>query len=332
MKEGECTACPLLLDSGQATLFAMLDAIGFVILILMGVAILGPEKLPIGVEALSLNLLNFSKSQSGEDPLTLEEARAHWQKTDSFVYGIVQFLRAAEEHLVELRGRIFKTIIAIAITAVVATIASNYILDFLVRPTGTKLVFLQPTEMFGTYIKVIVSTAIGLAVPVILYHILAFIKPALETIQEERVFRIVIYIAMPFSLVFFGAGVAFAYFVMLPFALEYLGSFGTDIAEATWNIGSYIGFVTNMLLWIGVAFLTPLVMFVLARAGIVSAQRFSSVRKFAYVAIAAAAAIITPTPDAFNMLLVMAPLALLYEFGVLLAKLGGKKSEPTASD
>ena len=88
-----------------------------------------------------------------------------------------------------------------------------------------------------------------------------------------------------------------------------------------------------MLLWVGASFETPLVMFVLARAGIVSAQRFASIRKFAYVAIAAAAAIITPTPDAFNMLLVMGPLVLLYEFGVLLAKLGGKKAtEPAASD
>jgi sec-independent protein translocase protein TatC len=304
----------------------MLEFIGFAILILVGIAILGPEKLPIGVEAIALNVLNLSRSRNGEEPLSLEEAQEYWERTDSLIYDIASFLRAAEEHLVELRRRIFSSLFAIAITSVGSGILSNYILEFLVRPSGTRLVFLQPTEMFGTYIKVIVSTAIGLAIPVILYHTLAFVRPALETPQEERVFRTVIFVAAPFSIVFFAGGVAFAYYVMMPFALNYLATFGTHIAQASWSIGSYIDFVTSLLFWLGVAFETPLIMFVLARTGVVSSQRFGSMRKFAYVAIAAAAAVITPTPDAFNMLLVMAPLALLYEFGVILARIGGKKS------
>ena len=312
----------------------MLGIIGFVILILAGIAILGPEKLPAGVEGISLNLSNFARSQSGETPLTLEQARDQWERSDSLIYSIVRFLRAAEEHLVELRGRIFKTLISFAITAVIAGVASNYILRFLVNPLGIDepdgpfLIFLHPTEMFATYIKVIVSTAIGLAVPVILYHVLAFIKPALENPREEQLFKLIVFVAVPLSLVFFAGGVAFSYFVMLPFALNYLTQFGSAFAEAAWNIQGYIDFVTSMLLWIGLAFQTPLVMFVLARAGIVSGKRFSSIRKYAYVGIAAAAAVITPTPDAFNMLLVMIPLALLYELGVLLSRIGGKRAEP----
>jgi len=295
----------------------MLDIIGIVILILLGVAILGPEKLPIGVEAISLNVINLFRSQRGEEPFSLEEARVYWDETDSLINSVVALLRAAEEHLVELRARIFKTVAAIIVAAVIAAIASDYILAFLVRPAGITLIFLRPTEMFGTYITVIITTAISLAVPVIMYHVLAFVRPALENPQEEKIFRTVVYVAAPFSLLFFSGGVAFAYFVMLPFALKYLASFGSDIAQASWNIGSYMSFVTNML--------------VLARTGIVSAQRFSSARKYAYVAIAAAAAVITPTPDAFNMLLTMAPLTLLYEFGVLLAKLGGRASNRDAS-
>ena len=306
----------------------MLNIVGFVILILGGIAILGPEKLPVGVEALSLNLLNFSRSQSGQPPLTLEDAQEHWRRSDSFIFSIVRFLRAAQEHLLELRGRIFKTTISIAVAAVIAGVVSNYILQFLVQPAGITLIFLHPTEMFSTYIMVIITTAIALSVPVILYHVLAFIRPALENPKEEKVFRLIVFIAAPFSLLFFAGGVAFSYFVMLPFALSYLARFGTTFAEAAWTIRGYISFVTSMLFWIGVAFETPLIMFVLARAGIVSARRFGSIRKFAYVGIAAAAAVITPTPDAFNMLLVMAPLALLYEFGVILARIGGKRSEP----
>jgi len=304
----------------------MLDIIGIVLLVLLGVAILGPEKLPVGIEAISLNLVNLSRTHRGEEPFSLEEARVYWNETDSFITSIVALLRAAEEHLVELRGRIFKTVATITVTSVISAIASDYILAFLVRPAGITLIFLRPTEMFGTYITVIISTAIALAVPVIMYHVLAFIRPALENSQEEKVFRTVVYIAAPFSLIFFAGGVAFAYFVMLPFALNYLASFGSDIAQASWNIGAYMSFVTNMLFWLGASFETPLIMFVLARTGIVSAKQFSSARKYAYVAIAAAAAVITPTPDAFNMLLIMAPLALLYEFGVLLAKLGGRAS------
>jgi sec-independent protein translocase protein TatC len=305
----------------------MLQAIGFVIMILMAIAILGPEKLPIGVEAIALNLLNFNRSHNGQPPLSLEEAQEYWSSSDSFIFSITTFLRAAEEHLVELRGRIFRTGIAVAIAAVIAAVASNYILEFLIAPSGARLVFLRPTEMFGTYITVIVTTALGLSIPVILYQVLAFIRPALESPQEERVFRLVVFVAAPFTMVFLAAGIAFAYIVLLPFALRYLGSFGAHIAEATWNIGSYISFVTNMLFWIGVAFETPLVMFVLARAGIVSAERFSKMRKGAYVAIAAASAVITPTPDAVNMLLVMGPLVLLYELGILLAKIGRRPRE-----
>jgi sec-independent protein translocase protein TatC len=126
---------------------------------------------------------------------------------------------------------------------------------------------------------------------------------------------------MPFSGVFFIAGVAFAYFVMLPLSLTYLGGFGTQFAQAQWNISEYVSFVLAILLWVGIAFQTPLAMFILARAKIVPAKKFSQVRKFAYVGIAVMAAVITPTPDAFNMMIVMIPLAGLYELGVLFAKL-----------
>ena len=171
----------------------MLNAIGFVVLILVGIAILGPEKLPVAVEAIALNVLNFTRSRQEDEPLSLEEAREHWKSEESLVYSIVQFLLAAQEHLVELRGRIFKSLIAIGICAVVAGVGSNYILEWLVKPSGTTLIALQPTEMFGTYIRVIITTAIGLSVPVLLYHTLAFIYPALETPDEKSIFRTVVF-------------------------------------------------------------------------------------------------------------------------------------------
>jgi len=108
---------------------------------------------------------------------------------------------------------------------------------------------------------------------------------------------------------------------MLPFALRYLLSFGGNIAEAKWAIGEYISFVTKLLFWVGVTFETPLLVFFLAKLGVVTPEMLARYRKYAIVAIAVLAAVITPTPDPFNMMVVMVPLLILYEIGVLLAKL-----------
>ena len=108
---------------------------------------------------------------------------------------------------------------------------------------------------------------------------------------------------------------------MLPFALRYLLAFGGDIAEAKWAIGEYISFVTKLLLWVGVTFETPLLVFFLAKLGVITSGMLSRYRRHAIVAMAVLAAVITPTPDPFNMMVVMLPLWALYEVGVLLAKL-----------
>jgi sec-independent protein translocase protein TatC len=299
-----------------------MNTISFVLLILIGIAILGPDKLPNGLEFLWLNVTNFLRSQNGQPVLEVEEARAEWKAKDSPIFTVVQLLRAATEHLLELRKRIFAILIAMVVAAVVAGVSVNYILTFLTRPVGgVQLIALRPTEMFMIYIKVILATALALTIPVIVFHVLRFIQPALETEKEIKLYRTVVLWAIPFSGLFFLGGGAFAYFVMMPFSLNYLGSFGEQFATAQWNITEYISFILTMLLWVGLSFETPLAMFVLSKAGIVSGQKFASIRKFAYVGIAGLAAFITPTPDAFNMLLVMAPLLGLYELGVFLAKL-----------
>jgi len=299
-----------------------MNIISFVLLIFIGIAVLGPDKLPNGVEALWLNITNFLRAQEDQEPLTLEEARANWRSKDSPIYSAVLLFRAASEHLMELRKRIFRVLIVMALCTIGATAGSNYLLTALTMPVGdVKLIALRPTEMFMLYFKIVIAAGLVLTVPFIVYQLMRFIEPALESDQERKVYRMLIWWAIPFSGIFFLGGIAFAYFVMLPFSLKYLGNFGEQFAEAQWNISEYISFVLTMVLWIGAAFETPLAMFVTAKANVVSAEQFSRARKFAYVIIAAMAAIITPTPDAFNMLLVMAPLAGLYELGVLLSKL-----------
>ena len=126
---------------------------------------------------------------------------------------------------------------------------------------------------------------------------------------------------VPAATVSFVAGVAFTYYVLLPYALRYLISFGGDLAEAKWAIGDYITFVTTLLFWSGMIFETPLIIFFLARMRIVTPEFLSKNRRIAVLIIAVVAAVITPTPDPFNMGLVMVPLLLMYELGILLAKL-----------
>ncbi len=220
------------------------------------------------------------------------------------------------EHLEELRERLIKSAIALAIATLASLAFTGQLLKVLIAPAGIKPIFLRPTEMFVTYMRVALIAGAALAMPVIVYQMIRFVLPAL-TPRERRY----LFIIVPGATFSFLLGLAFAYFAMLPFALRYLLAFGGDIAEAKWAIGEYISFVTKLLLWVGVTFETPLLVFFLAKLGVVTSGMLSRYRRHAIVAMAVLAAVITPTPDPFNMMVVMLPLWALYEVGVLLAKL-----------
>jgi sec-independent protein translocase protein TatC len=220
------------------------------------------------------------------------------------------------EHLDELRKRITKIVLALAVTTALSLAFTTKIMEWLLVPSGgIKPVFLKPTEMFITYMQVGLITGVALAMPVIIYQLMRFLAPGLEPAEKKYLYTLV-----PAATVFFVGGVSFAYFFMLPFALTYLLTFGSDLVAPTWAIGEYISFVTTLLLWVGVAFETPLVIFFLAKLKIVNTKKLSSYRRFAYVGAFIAAAIITPTPDPFNQSLVAIPIILLYELGIILSR------------
>jgi sec-independent protein translocase protein TatC len=220
------------------------------------------------------------------------------------------------EHLEELRQRITKAVLAVAASTLLCLIFTNKILEWRLAPAGDiKPVFLRPTEMFLTYMRVGLVAGVALAMPVIVYQLLRFLAPGLEP-KEKRY----LYSFVPGATFFFIAGVAFAYFAMLPFALKYLLTFGSDLVNAMWAIGEYISFVTSMLLWVGVAFETPMVIFFMAKLKVVNVKKLTSFRKFAIVGAFVLAAVITPTPDPFNQLLVAIPIILLYELGIIMAR------------
>jgi len=220
------------------------------------------------------------------------------------------------EHLEELRTRLIRILIALAVGTALSFAFTSQIMRVLIAPAGIKPIFLRPTEMFLTYFKVAMLAGVVLAMPAIVYELVKFAWPGLQ--RSERTYLGII---VPAATLSFALGIMFTYFVLLPYALHYLVSFGGDLVQAQWAISEYITFVTTLLFWSGVVFETPLILFFLARLRVITPQFLSKNRKFAIVIIAVIAAVITPTPDPFNMGLVMVPLLLMYEIGILLARL-----------
>ena len=299
----------------------MSDIVWLGLLSFVALIVLGPQKLPEGVEALWLSVTNLRRSQQNLQPLDLEAARSDWRRQGSAIYGIIQFLYGVTEHLIELRYRTIRAGLALVAATAVSVLFTGRVMALLVRPAGgLKPIFLTPTELFFTYFKVALMVGVCLASPYIIYQLLAFVAPAMENPKEKKYFRnLVIFGTVP-GTVFFLTGVAFCYTVMLPFALRYLRSFGADIAEPQWTIASYISFVLTFLLGVGLVFETPLAMFVAARLGLMSTRKYISYWRHAVVLIFLVAAVVTPTPDPVNMALVATPLLILYGLGIVLSR------------
>ena len=155
-----------------------------------------------------------------------------------------------------------------------------------------------------------------MALPVTIYQIIMFIAPGL-TRRERRL----LFAFLPLVLLAFVSGMAFAYFVLTPPALHFLLNFGEDVVTPLIRVSNIVNLMVRLLFWMGVAFETPLIMYLLAQLGIVSSQRLSRFRRVWVVIAFILGALITPTFDPINQTLVALPLLALYEFGILLARL-----------
>lgn len=221
------------------------------------------------------------------------------------------------DHVGELRSRLMKAMGAL----VIATLASlfglaDFFLKWLAQPVGGlhNLVAIEVTESVGVYMRVGLLSGFIIALPIIVYQLLSFVVPGLYDNEKRWLFS-----AIPIASLLFLAGVGFSFYVMLPTALPFLINF-LDV-QAMVSISRYINFVTNMMFWIGVAFETPLVVFILAKLHIVSPSMLLKQWRFAVVIIALLAAMITPTVDPVNMGLLMGPLFAIYLLSVLFAKI-----------
>jgi sec-independent protein translocase protein TatC len=223
------------------------------------------------------------------------------------------------EHLIELRRRLLWCLATLVLTFFICFAFAKDIFAVLVQPLlragQGKLIYTDIFEAFFTQVKVGLFAALMLSFPVVATQLWRFVAPGMY-VKEKKAF-------LPFLLltpIFFAGGASFAYFVAMPWALHFLLSYQGDVGgiqqEALPGVGNYLTFVTRFLFGFGIAFLLPILLMILERAGIVTREQLAKSRRYAVVASAAAAAVLTP-PDAVSMLMLMVPLYALYEFAIL---------------
>ena len=243
------------------------------------------------------------------------------------------------EHLEELRARILKALGFWLLGAMVAYAYRVPLLAWLKVPLDAaakqngiqvNLIVLDITEPFITALRVAAFGGLVIALPFIVYQLWAFIAPGLYP-HERR-------LAGPFILIAgfsFAVGVAFAYYVLLPFAVPFLLGFLGNVVTPQISIGRYIGQILTYMAVMGLLFEMPVLAYFLARLGILSSEFLAKNWRIAVVAVVALAALITPTVDVINLTLVSVPLLLLYWIAVIVARIGERahrRSEAARED
>jgi sec-independent protein translocase protein TatC len=230
------------------------------------------------------------------------------------------------DHIEELRKRLFIALLALgAATAVSFTFAEKIII-LLAKPVGSiaNLQSIEVTENIAVVMQVSLLCGVMIAMPVILYELLAFIVPGLKSSEKKWV-----YLAIFFGTLLFLAGAAFAYYIMLPSSVTFLINFLA--VETKPRLSSYINFITNLIFWLGVGFQFPIIVFALVKLNIVSAKTLAKGWRYSLVIISILAAAITPTVDPVNMVIMMVPLFALYLLTVLFAYIATGRKEQTES-
>ncbi|MBL7128881.1 MAG: twin-arginine translocase subunit TatC [Ignavibacteria bacterium] len=232
------------------------------------------------------------------------------------------------EHLEELRWRIIKAVIGIVIGGILVAIFIDPIInDVIFLPAKNTdppmtIINLKPFGQFTLYMEVILIGGIVVSIPNILFQIWKFIAPALKPGESKYITAIVF-----FSSFCFLAGIAFAYFIMLPTALNFFVDFGTEFIDNKIAANEYMRFVISLCIAAGIVFELPMVSFFLSKIGILKPSFMRKYRKHAIVIILILAGILTPSPDITSQLLLGVPLFLLYEISIFICKYSQKKKD-----
>lgn len=212
---------------------------------------------------------------------------------------------------------------SVLVTTVVAFVFHQQILQLLMGPArgfadipNGKPIYIDLTEFLSVAAKASLVVGIFTSLPFVLYQIVMFIAPGLNPTERRY-----LYALMPVTLIVFVIGAAFGYWVLFPPMVRFLLTFGNDIATPLIRISTYVNLMLTLLFWMGVIFETPVVLFFLAKIGVVTSEFLARQRRWALVAAFVLGAVITPTIDPINQTIVALPIIVLYEVGIWLAKL-----------
>lgn len=222
------------------------------------------------------------------------------------------------EHLEELRRRLGISLAALVLAVAVAFTQVDRLLGWLQRPAASLLprfAYFSPTEPLAAYLKLAVLGGTALAMPVILWQVWGFVRGGLT--RRERALGVAF---VGWGSAQFVAGVAFAYYLLLPASLTFLLGIGRQRLEPMVSIDAYLSFVTTLMAWCGIVFELPVVLFILAKLGIVTPEWLRQQRPYAILVLTIIAAVVTPTTDPVNLLLMTVPLVLLYESSILVTR------------
>ncbi|GMU96556.1 MULTISPECIES: twin-arginine translocase subunit TatC [Ignavibacterium] len=229
------------------------------------------------------------------------------------------------EHLEELRWRIIYSLIGIVIGTIIAWVFVDFLVEqILLKPAKDSGVSLQNLKPFGQiflYFQIALIAGLIISIPNVFYQFWKFISPALRKHERRYILAIVI-----FSTLCFLAGIAFAYFVMLPLALSFAAQFGTQTIKNEFAVDEYMSIIISVMLAAGLVFELPMLSFFLSKLGILKPSFMRKYRKHSIVIILVAAAVLTPGTDPVSQVILAVPLVLLYEISILVSKFSQKKS------
>ncbi|KAF7785625.1 sec-independent protein translocase protein TatC [Pseudoalteromonas rubra] len=228
-------------------------------------------------------------------------------------------------HLIELRNRLIKALLSILIIFISLVYFANDIYAFVAAPlveslpANSTMIATDVTAPFFAPFKLTLFVSLFLAVPMILHQIWGFLAPGLYQHEKRMLMPILLS-----SILLFYAGIAFCYFVVMPIILGFFTAVGPDMMTLSPDISSYLGFILKLFFAFGVAFEIPVAIMLLCWSGVTTTQSLAQKRPYIIVGVFVVAMFLTP-PDVLSQTLLAVPMALLFELGLLLARLYSKK-------
>jgi sec-independent protein translocase protein TatC len=221
------------------------------------------------------------------------------------------------DHLEELRRRVLRALLAVVLSAAACLAVVKPLVRLLEQPAaGIRFLQLAPGEFLFVSIKVAGYAGLTLALPYVLYEGLAFVLPGLTRREQKLVGP-----AVAGSAVLFAAGLAFAWWALIPAALRFLVGYGADVVEPLWSIERYMDFVLLLMLATGLAFQLPVLQLLLGSLGLLRARTMLSAWRWVVLIAALAGAVLTPSTDPVTMLLLSGAITALFLVGVALVAL-----------